>query len=91
MSHIPEKEAEMKGRCSWGKTGLGNRGAIVPRTDRALHEAAARTAALCRNVIKGPVGANVWNPLTPRRSHTTAEPVRAAVTGSGPRASGQRG
>lgn len=26
------------------------------------------------------MGANVWNPLTPRPSHTTAEPERAGVT-----------
>lgn len=29
-------------------------------------EQTSSTAALCFNVIKGPVGANVWNPLTPQ-------------------------
>lgn len=46
-------------------------------------EQTSSTAALCFNVIKGPVGANVWNPLTPHHSHTTAEPEREAVTGGG--------
>lgn len=80
-AHIPGKEAEMKGRRSWGKTGRENRTAIVPQDwPGAAPEQPASTVALCLNVIKGPVGANVWNPLTPCHSHTTAEPEREAVT-----------
>lgn len=55
---------------------------LFPRTGQGTAmEQPSSTAALCLNVIKGPVGANVWNPLTPHHSHTTAEPEREAVTG----------
>ena len=61
----------MKGGAAGGKQAVRTEGQLFAARPGA---AAARTAALCANVIKGPVGANVWSPLTPRHSHTTAEP-----------------
>lgn len=43
---VPGKEAEMKGRSSWGKTGRENRTRLFSGTGRAA------TPALCVNAIK---------------------------------------
>lgn len=89
-ARVPGKEAQMKGGAAGGKQAVRTEGQLFAARPGA---AAARTAALCANVIKGPVGANVWSPLTPRHSHTTAEPEQGwgSCRGRGGGSAGFRG
>ena len=62
-SHVPGNEAEMKKEAQLGETSCENRPTIVLGT-AGQDPPGAGTATLCLNVIKDPVGADVWNSFT---------------------------
>ena len=72
-SHIPGNEAEMKKEAQLGETSCENRPTIVLGT-AGQDPPGAGTATLCLNVIKDPVGADVWNSFT--LAHLAAERVQ---------------
>ena len=80
---VPGKEAEMKGRSSWGKTGRENRTRLFSGTGRAA------TPALCINAIKAQwAGAHGLESLSSSRSQGQPECGAGATGGLAQR--GQR-
>ena len=85
---VPGKEAEMKGRSSWGKTGRENRMRLFSGTGRA-----ATLLCALMQLRPGGRGPAVWNPIAPanlRGSQSVGLELQAAWLkgGSGPGSQG---
>lgn len=80
----PGKEAEMKRRSSWGKTGRENRMRLFSGTGRA-----ATLLCALMQLRPGGRGPAVWNPIAPAHLGA-AEPECGAGAGGGSAQSGQR-